>query len=424
MGFEPILLKYINEPNSHTIEFYISHGGYKAAQKALKEIKPYDLIELVKKSGLRGRGGAGFPCGMKWSFVPKASEKPKYLCCNADEGEPGTFKDRAIIEHDPHQLIEGIIIACWAVGINTCYIYIRGEFVNGANILQKAVDEAYKKGFLGNGIFGTNFNLDITLHRGAGSYICGEETAMLTSLEGGRGNPKLKPPFPATEGLFRSPTVINNVETLANLPHIINNGVEWYKQLGTEKSPGTKIFCISGHIKKPGLYELPLGISLKDLIYDYAGGILDNKKLKVVIPGGTSSCVLSANEIDVKMDFESVAAIGSMLGSASIIVMNEDTCMVNALWNILRFYYHESCGQCTPCREGVGWLEKIVSRIEKGKGREGDLELITELCNNIIDKTVCVFADAFAVPTKSYIKKFRSEFEEHIKEKKCKLREN
>src|SRR3989338_3123611 len=417
--FEPILTKYVKHPNSHTMDFYLSHDGYKSAQKAIQNFKPDDLIEEVKKSGLRGRGCAGFSCGIKWGFVPKKIDKPKYLVCNADESEPGTFKDRLIIEKDPHQLIEGIIIACWAVQIHTCYIYIRGEFVNGARILQKAVNEAYERSFLGESIFGMGYKLDVTIHRGAGAYICGEETALLSSLEGGRGYPKIKPPFPAIEGLFGCPTVVNNVETLANLPHIALHGADWYKNIGTEKSTGPKIFGLSGHVKNPGLYELPLGISLRTLIYEYGGGVLNDKELKAVIPGGSSCPVLAAHEIDTKMDFDSLIAIGSMLGTASAIVMDTSTCMVDALWNVLRFYAHESCGQCTPCREGTGWLAKIVGRIEKGDGTKNDLSLITEVANNMVGRTICVLADAAAMPARSYVQKFYSEFEEHVQMKGC-----
>ncbi len=419
MNFEPILTEYVKHHNSHTMDFYLSHDGYKSAQKSIQNFKPDELIEEVKKSGLRGRGGAGFSCGMKWGFVPKITTKPKYLVCNADESEPGTFKDRLIIEKDPHQLIEGIIIACFAVQIHTCYIYIRGEFVNGAHILQKAINEAYERHFLGDSIFGTGYKLDITIHRGAGAYICGEETALLSSLEGGRGYPKIKPPFPAIEGLFGCPTVVNNVETLANLPHIALHGADWYKNIGTENSTGPKIFGLSGHVKKPGLYELPLGISLRTLIYEYGGGVLDDKNLKAVIPGGSSCPVLTAHEIDTKMDFDSLIAIGSMLGTASAIVMDTSTCMVDALWNVLRFYAHESCGQCTPCREGTGWLAKIVGRIEKGDGTKNDLSLITEIANNMVGRTICVLADAAAMPARSYVQKFYSEFEEHVQMKGC-----
>lgn len=413
------LLKYADHPDSPTLKFYLEHDGYKAAEKVLKGLKPNEVIEEVKKSGLRGQGGAGFPCGMKWSFVPKETTKPKYLVINADESEPGSFKDRKLMARCPHQMIEGIIIAAYAIGSNTSYIYIRGENPGGANAVQKAIDEAYEKNYLGSNIFGTNYHLDITVHRGAGAYICGEETALLSSLEGGRGYPKIKPPFPAVEGLFRCPTVVNNVETLSNVPHIFLKGTDWFRSVGTENTPGTKIFGVSGHVKKPGLYELPFGTKLSTIIYEHAGGILGDKKLKAVIPGGSSAPVLTPNEIEVTMDFKSLADLGSMLGTAGIVVMDESTCMVNALWNVLRFYHHESCGQCTPCREGTGWLAKMLGRIEQGGGTLEDLKMIEELSNNMVGKTICVLADAAAMPAKSYSKKFFHEFEEHVKLKRC-----
>ncbi|MEK7484420.1 MAG: NADH-quinone oxidoreductase subunit NuoF [Planctomycetota bacterium] len=416
---EPRLLKYINEPDAPTLKFYLAHDGYKAAEKVLKTKKPDEVIDEVKKSGLRGQGGAGFPCGSKWSFVPKDNKKPKYLVINADESEPGSFKDRLLIDRFPHQMLEGIIIAAYAIGSKTAYIYIRGENHKGANVLQQAIDEAYEKNFFGTNIFGTSYSLDVTVHRGAGAYICGEETALLSSLEGGRGYPKIKPPFPAVEGLFRCPTVVNNVETLSNVPHIFLHGAEWFKSVGTENTPGTKIFGVSGHVKKPGLYELPFGTSLRDIIFQHAGGLISDKKLKAVIPGGSSSPILKADEIDLKMDFKSLADVGSMLGTAGIVVLNEDTCMVNALWNLLRFYAHESCGQCTPCREGTGWLAKLVGRIEKGGGTHSDLAMIQELSDNMVGKTICVLADAAAMPAKSYSKKFFQEFEEHVKLQGC-----
>ncbi len=409
MAFEPILLKYIHEKGSETIDFYLSHGGYEGAKKALNML-PKEVTNDVKASGLRGRGGAGFPTGVKWDFVIPG-RKPVYLCCNADESEPGTFKDRPLIEEDPHQIIEGIIICCWAIQSNQAYIYIRGEFPHGARVLNKAIKEARDKGFLGKKIFGMDFDCDVFVVRGAGAYICGEETALLTSVEGGRGNPKLKPPFPAAVGLFGKPTIINNVETLCNLPHIINHGVDWYRSFGTAKSPGFKIFSISGHVNKPGNYELALGSSLREIIYDYAGGVLNNKQIKGIIPGGSSTPILTADQIDVNMDFESVQEAGSMFGSGAITVLDEDTCMVNAIWNLMRFYHHESCGQCTPCREGTGWLKKIVARIKRGEGKKEDLDLILEICDNMVGKTICPLADAAVMPMQSYLKKFWREFE-------------
>jgi NADH-quinone oxidoreductase subunit F len=411
---EPRLLKYIHEKNCHTLDFYLKHEGYQAAEKVIKTLSSAELIEEVKKSGLRGQGGAGFPTGLKWSFVPKDNPKPKYLVCNADESEPGSFKDRTLIAKTPHQLLEGLIIASKAISAKNAYIYIRGEFAENAKILQKAIEEAYAKNFFGKNIFGSDYSLDVTLHRGAGAYICGEETALLSSLEGGRGYPKIKPPFPAVEGLFRCPTVVNNVETLCNLPPILRNGADWFREVGTEKSKGMKVFGLSGHVKKPGLYELPFGIPLRELIYEYGGGVLNDKKIKAVIPGGSSAPILTADEIDVSMDFDSLAAKGTMLGTGGVIVLDEDTSIPNALWNVLRFYHHESCGQCTPCREGTGWLAKMLGRIVRGQGQIEDLAMIKELANNMIGKTICVLADAAALPAKSYVTKFYSEFEKAI----------
>jgi NADH-quinone oxidoreductase subunit F len=420
---EKILLKYADNPDSHKIDFYISHGGYEAAKKAIFKMTPEQVREEVKKSGLRGRGGAGFPAGVKWGFIPKDTTLPHYLICNADEGEPATFKDKILLERDPHAVIEGIIISSYANDVHHAYIYMRGEFIIQAKIMQNAIDEAYQRNFLGKNIFGSNYLLDITLHRGAGSYICGEETALLSSLEGNRGNPRPRPPFPATKGLFACPTVINNVETLACIPYIIANGYEAFRKFGTEKSTGTKLFCVSGHVKNPGVFEAPLGIPLKKIIHEFAGGIKDNKKIKAVIPGGTSSGVLTAQEAEkANMDFESLMQFGVMLGSGGIVVMHEQTCMVNALLNLIRFYHHESCGQCTPCREGMGWLEKILRRMEKGEAKEQEIDLMLEICDNMIGKTICVMADAGAIPTKSFITKFRNEFEEHVRQKRCPLK--
>ena len=416
---EKILLKYVDVPDIEKIEVYQKHQGYQGLAKALKKHKPDDIIELVKASGLRGRGGAGFPAGVKWGFVPKDSGKPVFLCCNADEGEPGTFKDRLLMEKTPHQLIEGIIITAYAVNCHQAYIYIRGEFSQAREMLEQAIKEAYEHNFLGKDILKRGFHLELSLHVGAGSYIAGEETGLLESLEGKRAEPRLKPPFPASVGLFKGPTVINNVETIANVPHIILKGPEWFKSFGTEKSTGTKLFCLSGHINKPGVYELPMGIPLRELIFNYGGGIIGGRKLKAVIPGGSSTPVLTADQVDVAMDFESLQEAGSMLGSAGFIVMDETTCMVDALANLTRFYAHESCGQCTPCREGVSWMEKIVRRIEDGKGQKGDLELLLDICDNISFKTLCPMGDAALGPVVSFITKFRSEFEDHIAQSRC-----
>ncbi len=422
MGFEPFLSKFQGQPEARAIDHYLARGGYQGARKAIEQHKPDELIELVKQSGLRGRGGAGFPTGMKWGFVPKKVPKPRYLCVNADESEPGTFKDRMLLEFDPHTLLEGILICCWAVEIHTAYIYVRAEFTLGARILQKAIDEAYAKGWFGKNILGRGFDLDVTMHRGGGAYICGEETGLLSSLEGGPGLPKIKPPFPAVSGLFGCPTVINNVETLANLPFILDRGVPWFKSMGTEKSPGSKLFCVCGHVNKPGLYELPLGYPMKKLLYEDAGGILGGKKLKAVFPGGSSAPVLTAAESEaVTLDYEALGAAKSMLGSGGVIVMHEDTCMVNVLYNIARFYHHESCGQCTPCREGTGWIEKICKRLEHGQGRMEDIDLLLEVNQNMRGKTICLLADSLAMPAATLVQKWRDEFVHHVKEKRCRV---
>jgi NADH-quinone oxidoreductase subunit F len=418
---ELVLLRHRGIPDYHTIEVYERHGGYQATRKALGEFHPEQLVELVKGSGLRGRGGAGFPTGLKWTFLPKQTDKPVYLCVNADESEPGTFKDREIIEFDPHQLLEGIIISSYAIRCHLAFIYIRGEFVFGAKVLDKAIEEAYAKGYLGN-VLGSDFQLDVVVHRGAGAYICGEETGLIESLEGKRAYPRVKPPFPATYGVFGAPTIVNNVETLACVPHIVSRGADWFKSIGPEKGPGPKLYCVSGHVERPGTYELPMGTSLREILYTHCGGIPGGRKLKAVIPGGSSVPVFTADEIDVPMDFDSVAKAGSLLGSAGIIVMDDTTCMVRTLEVIARFYHHESCGQCTPCREGTGWLHKVLRRLEEGTGGEEDLQLLIDISNNMMGNTVCVLADAAAMPTISFVKKFREEFAEHVKLGRCPLR--
>jgi NADH-quinone oxidoreductase subunit F len=417
---EKILLRNIDAQDSHTLEVYRSRGGYQAWEKAVKNLRPEQLIEEIKASGLRGRGGAGFPTGMKWSFVPKDSPKPKYMVCNADESEPGTFKDRLLIEKDPHAIIEGTLIAAYAIQSHTAFIYIRGELAFGANVLERAVEEAMQAGYIGKNILGEGYELDVIVHRGAGAYICGEETALLSSLEGGRGWPKVKPPFPATHGLFGCPTVVNNVETLAALPWIIEHGAAAYAAMGTEKSKGTKLFSVSGHIRKPGVYELVMGYPLRKFLEEDCGGVPDGRKLKGVIPGGGSMPVLRPDELDkVNLDYESVQAAGSLLGSGGVIVMDDTTCMVRAAWNLARFFAHESCGQCSPCREGCHWMEKIFHRIEQGEGRQGDLELILNVSGNIMGNTICPFGDAAAMPAAAFIKKYREEFEEHIAQRRC-----
>jgi NADH-quinone oxidoreductase subunit F len=417
---EKILLRNIDVPDSHTLATYMSRGGYRSWPEVVQNMKPEQLIEVVKASGLRGRGGAGFPTGMKWSFVPKDSPKPKYLVCNADESEPGTFKDRLLIEKDPHAIVEGTLISAYAIQSRTAFIYIRGELVFGTARLERAVEEAYQAGYIGKNIFGSGYDLDLIVHRGAGAYICGEETALLSSLEGSRGWPKVKPPFPATHGLFGCPTVVNNVETLAALPWIIAHGPAAYAAIGTEKSKGTKLFSVSGHIAKPGVYELEMGYPLKKFLDEECGGVPHGKKLKGVIPGGGSMPVLRPEEIEkVNLDYESVQAAGSLLGSGGVIVMDETTCMVRAAWNLARFFAHESCGQCSPCREGCHWMEKIFHRIEHGNGERNDLDLILNISGNIMGNTICPFGDAAAMPAAAFIKKYRDEFDAHIAEKKC-----
>lgn len=416
---ERVLTKNIDKPDSHRLATYLEGGGYKALEKALTQYKPEEITDLVKRSNLRGRGGAGFPTGVKWSFMPKDTSKPKYLLCNADESEPGTFKDRVILEKDPHQLIEGIAIASYAMGVRRAYIYIRGEFALGAQRVEKALEEAYTGHLLGKNILGKGFDLDIALHVGAGAYICGEETALMESLEGKRGWPRIRPPFPANRGLFDCPTTINNVETLANVPHIIERGVEWYLSLGPERNNGPKLYCISGPLKKPGVYELPMGVPLREIIYDHCGGLLEGRELKGVIPGGSSTPILKPEEIDVKMDFDSLAKIGSMLGSAAVIVIDHTTCMVQSCLLLARFYHHESCGQCTPCRQGTGWIELILGRLEKGSGAEGDVDLILEVCGNIMGNTICPLGDAAAMAIAPTVRKYREEFEYHLRERRC-----
>jgi NADH-quinone oxidoreductase subunit F len=414
-----LLSRNFGRPESWTIGSYESTGGYLALKKALA-IDPAAITETVKKSGLRGRGGAGFPTGMKWGFVPKDSPKPKYLCVNADESEPGTFKDRYILELDPHMMIEGIVIASHAVGIKEAYIYIRGEFGLPFRRIRAAVEEAYAKGYLGKNILGSGVDLDVTIHRGAGAYICGEETGLIESLEGNTGQPRIKPPFPAVVGAFGGPTVVNNVETLAAVPWIIEHGADAYRAHGTEKSPGTKLFSVSGHVVRPGVYEIPLGLPLRTLVYDLCGGIPNGRKMKANIPGGSSVPVLTGEEAEaVNLDYESLAVAGTMLGSGGMIVIDDATCMVRSLATLEKFYAHESCGQCTPCREGTGWLRDLIVRIESGGGTAGDLEKILSITRNMIGTTICVLSDAAAMPAASFVTKFRSEFEAHIGAGRC-----
>jgi len=410
-----VLTKGFELDHLFRIGVYLDQGGYRAVKKALTEWKPEQVLDEVKKANLRGRGGAGFPAGLKWSFVPQKTDKAKYLCVNADEGEPGTFKDRYIMAHDPHLLIEGIILAAYAVGIHTAYIYIRGEYELIARRLEGAIGDACAKGYLGKNILGVGFDLDLYVHRGAGAYICGEETGLLESLEGKRGNPRLKPPFPASVGLFQSPTVINNVETLANVPFIVLNGAAWFLERGSPKDGGTRIFGVSGAVNKPGIYELPVGTSLREIIFDHAGGLKPGRALKAVIPGGMSSPVFKADEVDVKMDCDCVAAAGSMLGSGAIIVIDDRTPILDVLSKVAKFYSHESCGQCTPCRLGTSWIHKIVKRMAAGKGRADDVDALIRLSANIKGRTLCPMGDAAALPVLAIAKKFKAELQTALK---------
>lgn len=415
---ERIITARWDEPDTVWIERYVKTGGYRALKRALK-MTPAEVIEEVKASGLRGRGGAGFPTGVKWSFVPQDTGKPTYVVVNFDESEPGTFNNRELVERDPHQLIEGAAIACWAVQCNTAFIYCRGEFLWPGQVLQRALAEAYDNGFLGEGIAGSRFDLEVVLHRGAGAYICGEETALLESLEGRRGQPRLRPPFPAVEGLYASPTVINNVETLCNVPHIIEKGAAWYAAIGPEKSPGTKVFSVSGKVNRPGNYEAPMGTPAGFVIEELAGGVPDGKRLKAWTPGGSSTPFLTADHLDVGLDFESIATAGSLLGTGALMVMDERDCMVGATGRLLQFYAHESCGKCTPCREGTWWVTRVLARIENGFGREEDLPLLDEVGGNILFRAFCALADGAVSPISSSLKYFRDEYEAHIRGQRC-----
>jgi len=413
-----IIRNYVGIPDSHTIESYMSRGGYAALGKALK-MDPDEIIDEIKRAGLRGRGGAGFPTGVKWGFIQRDSKKPIYLCCNADESEPGSFKDREILEQDPHQMLEGIIIACYTINSHKAYIYIRGEMPYGARIIEGAIKEAYDKGYLGQNILNSGFDLDVVLFRGAGAYICGEETGLLESIEGKNGEPRPKPPFPAQVGLFGCPTIINNVETLACVPHIINKGHEWFSNIGIPKNTGTKIYGLCGDINKPGLYEIPLGISARDLIEEYGEGIPNGRHVKAISPGGSSAPLLTADELDIALDFDSLAEAGSMLGTAGVTVMDDTSCMVRVAQNLAHFYRDESCGQCVQCREGTWWLEKMLTMIEQGKGKIEYIDTLLDACSQMRGTTICALADGCAMPIESIVKKFRREFEEHVKLGKC-----
>ncbi len=415
-AFEPILTRNIGVPNSEKIDVYLARGGYNALRKAL-QMEPETLIREVRASGLRGRGGAGFPAGLKWGFMPKG-DGTKYVCINTDEGEPGTFKDRLIVEHDPHSIIEGAIIAAYAVNAHRAFVYIRGEFFLGVKRWIKAIDEAYRHGFLGKDILGSGFDIDLSVHRGAGAYICGEETALINSLQGMRGEPRIKPPYPAQIGLWGQPTLVHNVETLANVPPIVERGADWFRSIGTEQSTGPKLFCISGHVRKRGNYELPLGTRLREIIFEHAGGMRGSKSLKAVIPGGASTPVLTSAHLDLRMDFESVVQAGSMLGTGAIIVMEDGTDMVDVARRLMRFFVHESCGKCTPCRVGTRNLSNTLERIVAGNGAANDIDLLEDICSNMVGKTFCPMGEAAVNPVLSTLKHFRHEYQYYLDHKK------
>ncbi len=416
----PLLTAYVREPNGATLDFYLQHSGYEGLRIALAQT-PDHVIEMVKASGLRGRGGAGFPTGLKWQFVDRKSDTPRYLTCNADESEPGTFKDHLLMERNPHLLLEGCAITCYAIGAKVAYVYIRGEFYHVQHVLEAAIREGYARGFLGKNILGSEFDCDVYVHRGAGAYEAGEETALLESLEGKRAQPRNKPPFPAVVGLYGCPTAVNNVETLANVPLILRHGADWYAALGPEKNGGPKLYCISGHVKRPGVYEAAMTVTLRELIEDAAGGVRDGRTLKAVIPGGSSVPMLLPDQLDTQASFDGVQKAGSFLGSAGIIVLDDTTCMVWLAENLLRFYRHESCGKCTPCREGTDWLHKILGKIERGDGHMRDLDLLSSIAGNISGKTLCAFGDAAVTPILTTLKHFRHEYEAHIREGRCTL---
>ena len=418
---EPRLTRNWGEPSVVSLEGYEAAGGYRGLRAAL-EASGADLIQVVKDSGLRGRGGAGFPTGMKWSFVPQDTGKPTYVTVNFDESEPGTCNNRELVEREPHRLLEGSAIAARAIECHTVFVYVRGEYLWQGIVMQRAIEEAYAAGYLGAGIFGSDYDLDIVLHRGAGAYICGEETALLNSLEGLRGQPRLRPPFPAVEGLYASPTVINNVETLMNVPDIIVNGADWFRAAGTDKSPGTKMFTISGKVEKPGNYEIPLGTPFRVLLDDLGGGVLGGHRLKAFTPGGSSTPMLTAEHIDVPLDYESIAAAGSMLGTGAVMVMDETDCVVEASERMVRFYAHESCGKCTPCREGSWWATRVLERIEAGYGGDRDVGLMRDMGQNSLFRAFCALADGTASVINSSLRHFADEFEAHVREGRCPIK--
>jgi len=426
--FEPVLLRRILRKAGPSLEAYRADGGYRALQKAVHEMTPAQVVDAVKSSGLRGRGGAGFPTGLKWTFLPKDHPGPIYMCINADESEPCTFNNRILMEEDPHQVLEGIILSCYATRATTAYFYIRYEYGRAYRAMQKAIDEAYAAALLGRNILGKEFNLDVFQHRGAGAYICGEETGLIESLEGKRAWPRIKPPFPAVEGAFRKPTVVNNIETVACVTHVVDRGAEWFKSIGVPPDPknprdagsyGPKLYCISGHVNKPGCVELPLGVTVRELIDKHAGGVWKGRKAKGAIPGGISMGVMTEAEFDTPLDFNGPAKVGCLgLGTAAVTVFDEQTSVVDVLLNICRFFAHESCGQCTPCREGTGWMLKIAERIRRGQGRLEDLRILDEVGHNIgimPGTTICGLADGAGWPVKQIVRKYRAELEEYIR---------
>jgi NADH-quinone oxidoreductase subunit F len=415
-----VLSRYQGDSEALGLEGWLERGGYATLRKAL-DMQPDEITEIVKESGLRGRGGAGFPTGLKWTFMPKepSSERSHYLCCNADESEPGAFKDREIMRWTPHLLIEGCLIAARAIRAGHVYVYVRGEYFPVTRVLNRAVTEAYEAGYIGEDILGSGWSCDLTVHIGAGAYIAGEETGLMNSVQGNRAEPWIKPPFPAQAGVFGMPTTVNNVETLAAVPMIVENGAEWYRQWGTEKSPGTKLWCCSGHLERPGNYELALGLPLRDIIYDVCGGAPNGKRVRVVVPGGSSTAFLTADELDCETTYEGLVEAGSALGTASPIVMDESTCLLKAMRRIAHFYAHESCGQCVQCREGTSWITKILRRIEDGDGRMEDIDTLYHLCEQLTGRTICVLADSIVFPLRSSLDKFRDEYEAHIRRDAC-----
>ena len=415
MAETKLLSKHWDEADSYLLSGYERVGGYQQVKKAL-QMKPEDIVAEVTKSNLRGRGGAGFPTGLKWTFVRKEKATPKYLVINADEGEPGTFKDRYCLELDPHRFIEGCVIGAWALDCHAVYVYCRGEFQPGAiTRLKGAIAEAKAKGYLGKSVFGSGYEVEMYVHRGAGAYICGEESALLESLEGKKGYPRIKPPFPANAGLFGKPTAVNNVETMSNIPTIIELGAEAYAKVGCDKNGGTRLFTVSGHVEKPGVYEAPMGTTFRELIYDLCGGIAGGRQLKAIIPGGSSSAVLSADQVDLKSDFDSLKAAKTMAGSGGVIVLDDTVDMAWALYNVTKFYAHESCGQCTPCREGTGWAARLLRKILDGNGAKSDIDLVYGIARQGEQRTICALFDGAAMPLKSYIEKFRGDFEKHVR---------